>query len=90
MRFSFFPFVIALTGCSMIEGSHVVSCEPVLGRDALRPAVCGKCHIKVEAGRLVITPAEDCPAYQVYRCTTRDGKSFFINNLGCKPYEEKK
>jgi len=81
--------LLALGGCAVFNDSYITSCEPMLGKDSLRPAVCGKCHIEVKDGKLLITPAEGCPAYQVYKCTTRDGKTFFINTLGCKPYEEK-
>ncbi|MCX7989400.1 MAG: hypothetical protein N2648_02005 [Aquificaceae bacterium] len=87
--------VFILTSCAGIskrggEGGslEVLSCVPTIDPKALRPAVCGKCSIEVKAGRLMVTETKNCPPYEVYRCTRRDGKTFFINNLQCKPYED--
>ncbi len=67
---------------------HVASCERIKTR--LAPTVCGKCRLKQEEDKLLVIPAQDCPAYETYRCTTKEGKTFLINTLGCKPYEDKR
>lgn len=67
------------------ENQGVVSCKPTLDPKALRPAVCGKCEIKVERGKLVVREAKGCPPYEVYQCSKKDGSSFFINNFACTP-----
>lgn len=69
-----------------IEG--VLSCTPTLDERAIRPAVCGKCEIAVKDGKLYIMEAKGCPRYEVYRCTLSDGKTFYINNLNCQPFEK--
>lgn len=60
-------------------------CEEIMA--PLKPAVCGKCRLKYEKDRIYIIPAEDCPPYTLYRCTTKVGKNFTINNLHCRPVE---
>ncbi|MEN3028960.1 MAG: hypothetical protein ABDH29_07095 [Aquificaceae bacterium] len=87
--------VLILTSCVEVsrkagesDSSEVLSCVPTIDPRALRPAVCGRCSIRVEGGRLLVVEAKNCPPYEVYRCTRRDGSTFFINNLQCKPYED--
>ncbi|RMH05877.1 MAG: hypothetical protein D6699_02935 [Aquificota bacterium] len=63
----------------------VKDCVPLLGEGSLRPQVCGRCEIKLKEGKLYILPAKGCPRYEAYRCTTKDGRVFEINNLSCEP-----
>ncbi|RMH79707.1 MAG: hypothetical protein D6674_06910 [Acidobacteria bacterium] len=65
----------------------VLSCTPTLDEKAIRPTVCGRCEIRLKDGKLYIEEARDCPRYEVYRCTRSDGKSFYINNLNCQPFD---
>ena len=65
----------------------VSSCQPTIDPKSPRPAVCGKCQIKIEDGKLIIEYTERCPQYEVYRCTKKDGKTFLINNLRCEPVD---
>ncbi|MCS7106474.1 MAG: hypothetical protein NZ942_04095, partial [Candidatus Aenigmarchaeota archaeon] len=65
-----------------VEG--VVYCWQVLERTSPRPAVCGKCNLRLEGKKLSILTVENCPPYEVYKCQKEDGKTFFINTLGCK------
>jgi|FLYM01.1.fsa_nt_gi hypothetical protein len=63
----------------------VLSCQPLLEEKSLRPQVCGRCELIYRDNKLIIAPAEGCPAYEVLKCTTKGGDSFTINNLSCKP-----
>ena len=65
----------------IVEG--ILTCQKV--DTPIKPAVCGKCRIKYEGDKLYIIQAEDCPTYEVYRCKSKNGKNFSINNLSCKP-----
>lgn len=91
-------FVFLLFSCAELSGKvgggmsfaeDVLSCEPTLDPRALRPAVCGRCEIKVEEGRLVIQETKECLRYEVYRCRRKDRTTFLINNFRCQPFEEK-
>ncbi|MCS7308154.1 MAG: hypothetical protein NZ526_06365 [Aquificaceae bacterium] len=91
---TFILTVLLLTSCAGTLKSvdqtssfldNVVSCTPALDPKAPRPAVCGRCRIEVKDGRLFVIDAKNCPAYEVYRCTRKDGGTFLINNLKCRP-----
>ncbi len=68
----------------------VVSCKLLLDERSPRPQACGKCEISLEGNSLKIAPVEKCLRYEVYGCSTTDGKAFLINNFSCTPIAEGK
>ncbi|MFN3870055.1 MAG: hypothetical protein ACK4MW_01010 [Aquificaceae bacterium] len=66
---------------------NIETCQKV--KMDVKPAVCGRCILKYEGDKLYIIPTQDCPPYEAYKCKTKDGKSFSINNFSCEPRWQK-
>ncbi|MFN3504648.1 MAG: hypothetical protein ACK4Y7_00360 [Caldimicrobium sp.] len=62
---------------------NIETCQKV--KMEIKQAVCGRCILKCEGEKLYIIPTQECPPYEVYKCKTKDGKSFSINNFRCEP-----
>ncbi len=62
---------------------NIEACQKV--KMEIKPAVCGRCILKYEGNKLYIIPTQECPPYEAYKCKTKDGKSFSINNFRCEP-----